>query len=121
MCVGDPIMMGHMLGSLMKSFGSDHIIWGTDCLWWGSPQWIIQAMHRFRMPEQLMERWGYPEITAEDKEKIFGLNAAKVFKVDVDTRRNAIPTDYMSRYKAAYNDRGLMRDNHYYGWVPKEG
>src|SRR5438105_2749854 len=39
-------MMSHLIGSLMKSFGPDRTLWGTDCLWWGSPQWIIQAMHR---------------------------------------------------------------------------
>ena len=98
--------MGHLLGSLAKSFGTDHIIWGTDCLWWGSPQWIIQAMHRFRMPDELQKRWGYPEITREDKEKIFGLNAATLLNVNVDAQRRAIPEDYLSRYKAAYRDQG---------------
>ncbi len=117
MCVGDPVLMGHLLGSIAKSFGTDHIIWGTDCLWWGSPQWIIQAMRRFRMPEDLQERWGYPEITDEDKEKIFGLNAARLFKVDVEAQRNAIPSDYMSRYKQAYLERGILPENNYYGWV----
>jgi len=117
MCVGDPVMMAHLLGSLMKSFGADHIIWGTDCLWWGSPQWIIQAMHRFQMPEEMQKKWGYPPITKRDKEMIFGLNAARLYKIDVKAQRKAIPQDYMTRYKAAYIDSGRLRDNRYYGWV----
>ena len=117
MCVGDPVMMGHLLGSLKKSFGVDHIIWGTDCLWWGSPQWIIQAMHRFQMPEAMQKRWGYSAITAADKEKIFGVNAAKLFKVDIKAQRKAIPDDYMSRYKTAYLERGILPDNVFHGWV----
>jgi hypothetical protein len=117
MCVGDPVMMAHLLGSLAKSFGTDHIIWGTDCLWWGSPQWIIQAMHRFQMPEPLQKKWGYPAITQTDKEKIFALNAAKLFKVDIKAQRKAIPDDYMSRYKVAYKDTGILPDNRFHGWV----
>ncbi|MBM3775278.1 MAG: hypothetical protein FJW37_08950, partial [Acidobacteria bacterium] len=117
MCVGDPVMMGHLLGSLLKSFGSDHVFWGTDCLWWGSPQWIIQAMHRFRMPEALQKRWGYPPITRADKEKMFALNAARLYKVDLKARRKAIPADYLSRYKTAYLEHGLLPENKYYGWV----
>lgn len=117
MCVGDPVMMAHLIGSLMKSFGSDHILWGTDCLWWGSPQWIIQAMHRLQIPENMQKRYGYPSITRADKEKIFALNAAKLFKVDLKAQRKAIPDDYMSRYKQAYLDRGILPDNKFYGWI----
>ena len=117
MCVGDPVMMGHLMGSLMKSFGPDRILWGTDCLWWGSPQWIVQAMHRFQMPAELQSTWGYPPITKKDKEKIFGLNAAKLYNIDVKGRRKAIPDDYMSQYKLAYLDRRLLPENKFYGWV----
>jgi hypothetical protein len=74
-------------------------------------------MQRFQMPEAIAKKWGYPAITTADKEKIFGLNAAKLFKVDVKAQRKAIPDDYMSRYKAAYLDRGLLPDNVFHGWV----
>ena len=69
------------------------------------------------MPDELRKKWGYPEITREDKEKIFALNAAKVFKVDLKAQRKAIPDDYMSRYKAAYLDRRILPDNKFYGWI----
>jgi hypothetical protein len=40
------------------------------------------------------------------QEPIFGLNAARVFGVDVHATRNAIPQDYLSRIKMAYLDEG---------------
>ena len=115
--IADPIIAMHGIGKNIKHYGSDHVIWGTDCLWWGSPQWIIQAMHRFQMPEAMQKRWGYSAITAADKEKIFGVNAAKLFKVDIKAQRKAIPDDYMSRYKTAYLDRGILPENVFHGWV----
>ena len=69
------------------------------------------------MPEPLQKKWGYPAITKADKEKIFSLNAAKVFHVDLKAQRKAIPDDYMSRYKIAYRDSGILPDNTFHGWV----
>jgi predicted TIM-barrel fold metal-dependent hydrolase len=86
--------VGHLLGKLVTSFGSDHVIWGTDAIWWGSPQWQIDALKTFKMPERLMEEFGYPEITDEIKAQIFGLNAARLYGVDVDAVRCTLPPDF---------------------------
>ena len=43
-----------------RSFGADHVIWGTDCIWWGSPQWLIEAFRRFQIPDELVEGYGSP-------------------------------------------------------------
>ena len=40
------------------------------------------------------------------KEQIFGLNAARVFGVDVNAKRNELPKDYLSQMKMAYLDEG---------------
>jgi uncharacterized protein len=53
------MLCGHVLGMLAQSFGADHILWGTDSIRWGSPQWPIEALRRFTMPESLMKRFGY--------------------------------------------------------------
>ena len=70
-------MCQHLIGRNIKLYGVDHVIWGTDCLWWGSPQWAIDAFKRFQISDELCEKFGYKKLTKEDKAKIFGLNAAQ--------------------------------------------
>jgi predicted TIM-barrel fold metal-dependent hydrolase len=41
LAVTDPVLAAHGLGKNIKYYGSDHVVWGTDCLWWGSPQWVL--------------------------------------------------------------------------------
>jgi hypothetical protein len=105
------------MGKNIKLYGVDHVIWGTDCLWWGSPQWVIDALKRFQISDAVCEKFGYAKLTKDDKAKIFGLNAARLYGVDVSARRNALPGDTLSRLKTAYLDRGGLRDNAAYGWV----
>jgi uncharacterized protein len=112
-----PVLAAHLIGQLLGSFGAEHMIWGTDSLWWGSPQWQIEAFRRFQIPDEMQKKFGYRAITPQDKEKIFGLNAARVYKIDVAAKRKAIPKDYMSHIKAAYNQNGAERSNNFYGWV----
>ena len=57
------------------------------------------------------------QLTRATKEQIFGLNAARVFGVDVDAKRNEIPRDYLSRMKMAYLDEGPAPSHRWYGWV----
>jgi predicted TIM-barrel fold metal-dependent hydrolase len=120
LAVEHPVMAQHLIGKNVKFYGVDHVIWGTDCLWWGSPQWVIDAFKRFQISDELCDKFGYAKLTKDDKAKIFGLNAAKVYGVDVTTKRNALPADALSKLKTAYIDRGGTRDNAAYGWVRKD-
>src|SRR5437667_11284044 len=103
--IADPKMAMHGMGKNIKLYGSDHVIWGTDCLWWGSPQWVIDAFKRFQISDALCEKFGYAKLSEDDKAKIFGLNAAKLYGVDGSAKRNALPKDTFSKLKAAYNDQ----------------
>ena len=115
--IADPVMAMHGIGKNIKYFGADHVIWGTDCLWWGSPQWVIDAFKRFQISDEMCEKFGYQKITKEDKAKIFGLNAARIYNVDVKTQRKALPADALSKMHIAYNEMGASRENAAYGWV----
>jgi hypothetical protein len=117
LAVAHPELCMHGMGKNIKHYGSDHVVWGTDCLWWGSPQWAIDAFKRFQISDEFCEKFGYKKITKEDKAKIFGLNAAKLYKVDVKAKRKALPADALEKLKMAYLDRGGQRDNAAYGWV----
>src|SRR2546426_11786782 len=77
MVITSPLLCGHVLGMLVQSFGADHVLWGTDSIWWGSPQWQIEALRRFTMPESLMRRFGYRPLTPDVKAGVLGLHAAR--------------------------------------------
>ena len=41
--VANPRCAAAMMGTLIKGMGSDHVVWGTDSVWYGSPQWQAEA------------------------------------------------------------------------------
>jgi len=70
-----------MLRKLLGALGPDRILWGTDSIWYGSPQPLIDAFRAFEIPQSFQERFGYPPLTAETKEKILSHNARRVYAV----------------------------------------
>jgi predicted TIM-barrel fold metal-dependent hydrolase len=113
----NPTACAHLLGQIIDAFGADHVLWGTDSIWYGTPQWQIEAFRRFEIPEALITQHQYTPLSRAVKEQIFGLNAARVFGVDVNAKRNEIPKDYLSRMKMAYLDEGATPSHRWYGWV----
>jgi predicted TIM-barrel fold metal-dependent hydrolase len=100
----DPDQAAHLLGKLLVHLGEDRILWGTDSIWYGSPQDQIQAFRAFEISQEFQQRYGYPALTAERKQKIFGLNAAKVYGIDVDEVRSAQNDDNVAKARHAYAD-----------------
>jgi uncharacterized protein len=96
----DTIAAQHYLGKLLKYFGPDNIVWGTDCILSGSPQAQIEAFRAFTITPQFQQQYGYPELTQEIKKKIFGLNAARIFRIDPVARRCAVTNDSFAKAKA---------------------
>jgi uncharacterized protein len=113
----NPTACAHLLGQVIAAFGADHVLWGTDSIWYGTPQWQIEAFRRFEIPDALVEKHGYAPLTRPVKEQIFGLNAARLFSVDVAAKRNEIPADYLSRIKMSYLEEGPAPSHRWYGWV----
>lgn len=113
---GNPTRCLHMLGQMIQVAGADHILWGTDCIWGGSPQSQIERLRRLRMPQELIDKYRYAPLTEEVKNQIFGLNAARLFGIDVKARRNAIRADRLSQVREEYR-RNPAPSNTQYGWV----
>ncbi len=112
-----PLVCAHLLGQIIAAFGVDHILWGTDSIWYGTPQWQIEAFRRFQIPEPVIEKHKFQPLTREVKEKIFGLNAARIFSVDVLAKRQVVPKDYLSRIRMSYLEEGPEPSHRLYGWV----
>jgi predicted TIM-barrel fold metal-dependent hydrolase len=101
--MGRPDEAAHVMGKLLATFGEQRIMWGTDSLWFGSPQDQIQAFRAFTISEEYQEKFGYPPLTPEAKRAIFGLNAARVYGLDVPALRTSALQSTRREYRAAPN------------------
>ena len=101
----DPDAAAHALGKLFKYVGEDNVLWGTDSIWYGSPQDQIQAFRTFQIADALVARHGYPTITPSLRAKVFGRNALAVYKVPDDVVRHHLPRDRVTREREEYLER----------------
>jgi predicted TIM-barrel fold metal-dependent hydrolase len=107
----------HMLGQMIQVAGADHILWGTDSIWNGSPQSQIERLRRFKIADDLIEKEGYPQLSAEIKDQIFGLNAARLLGVDHKAERKKIKADKLSALRNERRYDPATRSNTQYGWL----
>jgi predicted TIM-barrel fold metal-dependent hydrolase len=116
----DPDQCAHLLGKLITHVGPKRIAWGTDSLWYGSPQAEIVAMRRFEFTDRGKELYHLPfglEGDVEDptqraprpertiRNGILGRNAARAYGINVEARRNAIGCDDVQQLR----DNGYLR------------
>jgi uncharacterized protein len=80
----DPVESQHVIGKLMKRLGSKRILWGTDAVWVGSPQPLIEAFRLFTISEEFQSKYGYPPLTDDDKANILGRNAIELLGISAD-------------------------------------
>jgi len=91
--ITQPDQAAHALGKVLSRVGRDRVMWGTDAIWYGSPQPQIMAMRAFQISVEFQDRYGYPALTDEVKAGVFGLNAAKLFGLDATAMRCGLATD----------------------------
>ena len=98
----DPEAAAHALGKLLKYCGENNVLWGTDSIWYGSPQDQIQAFRAFQIAPELRAKYGYPEMTPQLRAKIFGLSAAKVYSINPDEVKRYAGRDRIARDRLGY-------------------
>ncbi|MEX2196133.1 MAG: hypothetical protein WD844_12685 [Thermoleophilaceae bacterium] len=106
--MGDPNDSVHLLGKLIKHVGPKRIAWGTDSLWYGSPQSEIIALRKLEFSDEAKELYNLPYGLDGDVEDptqpapnsartirngILGRNAADAYNIDPDAQRHAIQCD----------------------------
>nr|VFK23616.1 MAG: hypothetical protein BECKLFY1418C_GA0070996_11485 [Candidatus Kentron sp. LFY] len=112
----EPDQAAHLIGKLLKYLGEDNVLWGTDCIFYGSPQDQIQAFRTFQISEEFQEKFGYPKITDDIRAKVFGLSSAKIYGIVPERYAQARPTDPIILAKSAYLDQ---RDPTFRTYGPK--
>jgi hypothetical protein len=79
MIVTFPTVWAHLIGQLLYYMRDDHIVFGSDSLWYGGPQWQIDGLWRFQIPHQIQDKWRYPSLDNGAKRNILGLNSARLY------------------------------------------
>ncbi len=100
----DPDSAAHALGKLFRYVGEDNVLWGTDSIWYGSPQDQIQAFRTFQISAQFQEQFGYTPITPALRRKVFGLNAARPYNISADEIATHLAGDVISQRRVAYRE-----------------
>jgi len=119
--MAEPRLSAVMMGQLIAGMGADHVCWGTDAIWTGSPQWQIEALRRLEIPPELQSKYNFKPLGAADgavKNAIFGENNARLYGVKA-ALRVALQADHLAEYKALYERHGAGRTNLAYGYVRK--
>jgi predicted TIM-barrel fold metal-dependent hydrolase len=98
----EPNSAAHALGKLFKHVGEDRVLWGTDSIWYGSPQDQIVAFRAFQISPELRETHGYPELTPKLRAKVFGLNAATPYRLSLEDIKRHASADWVQQARAAY-------------------
>jgi predicted TIM-barrel fold metal-dependent hydrolase len=101
----DPDSAAHALGKLLTHVGEDNVLWGTDSIWYGSPQDQIQAFRTFQISDELVAMHGYPKITPRLRAKVFGHNALAAYAVAPAVVRQHVAADRISHERDDYRDR----------------
>jgi predicted TIM-barrel fold metal-dependent hydrolase len=120
--VSHPRHCAALLGTLIRGMGSDHVLWGTDSVWYGSPQWQIEAFRRIEIPEDMQRAHGFTPLGAADgplRNAILGRNAARLYGLAVDQagRPPGVDDDYLARLRRDYEQNGRQPSNTAYGYV----
>ena len=121
-----PRLAATMLAKLIKGMGADHVLWGTDSIWFGSPQWQIEAFRRIEIPADLQDKYGFEPLGPANgpiKNAIFGINAAGQYSIELDAQGHPLEKyqdDELSHLKSAYLAAGNQRDNLFWGWIQKQ-
>ena len=81
-----PRQFAETLGKLLFWAGEDKIIYGSEAPIW-QPQWALEAFWDFQLPQDLVEGYGYPQLTEQAKRKILGENLLRLHGLDVEETR----------------------------------
>ena len=63
------------------------------------PDPIIRHFWNFEMPPELVEGYGYPDLTPQIKAKILGRNLARMHGIDLEDKRVSIANDRWSELR----------------------
>ena len=116
--VAEPRLGAALMGILINGLGADHVCWGTDAIWTGSPQWQIESLRRLEIPEDMQKKYGFAPLggaTGPVKTAIFSGNNMRLYGIQKRTDLG----DRFAGMKEDYLKNGAARSNLRYGYARK--
>jgi len=118
--VAEPRLSAALMGMLIKGLGADRVVWGTDAVWTGAPQWQIEGLRRLEIPDDMQRNHGFQALGPADgpvKTAIFSGNSARLY--GLEKHAAIVAQDRFAALKADYQQHGPGRSNLRYGYVSK--
>ena len=98
-----PMFFAKVMGELLFWVGEDKMTFGSDYGIW-EPKWQVEGLVDWEMPAS-EEYADYPKLGTAGKKKILGLNAARLYDIDVPEELR-LPAD--AGAPAAQDDAALV-------------
>jgi predicted TIM-barrel fold metal-dependent hydrolase len=86
-----PRYTAEMLAEMLYWLGPDRILFGSDYALW-HPKWIIEEFLRFELPKDIESEYKV-DLSLETKKKILGLNAARLYDIDIEAQKKKLARD----------------------------
>jgi uncharacterized protein len=118
--VAEPRLAAALMGMLVKGLGADRVVWGTDAVWTGAPQWQIEGLRRLEIPEDMQKKRGFAPLGAADgavKTAIFSGNTARLY--GLEQHADLVKGDQFAALKDDYIRNGPGRSNLRYGYITR--
>ncbi len=84
-----PRYFAQIMGELLYWIGEDRILFSSDYALW-TPKWLVEKFVDFQIPEDMTE---YAPISTDQKRKVLGLNAAKLYDIPVPANLQVAEAD----------------------------
>jgi uncharacterized protein len=95
-----PRRFAEVLGNMMYWGGEDRILWAAGAML-VHPQVVLEAFLDFQMPEDLVQGYGYPQLTEESKRKMLGENYCRLHGLNPEEAKAAVVDDEWFRRRKA--------------------
>lgn len=90
-----PRYFAEIMANLLFWIGPDKILFGSDYALW-EPKWLIEKFMAFELPDDLKQEYGV-DLTMENKQKILGLNAARLYGITPNEHLSKISSDALAQ------------------------
>jgi predicted TIM-barrel fold metal-dependent hydrolase len=83
-----PRYFAQIIGELLYWLNEDRLLFGSDYAIW-QPKWLVEKFVDFQIPDDMLGEYG--ALTPDIKRKILGLNAARLYDIEVPAELELVP------------------------------
>jgi predicted TIM-barrel fold metal-dependent hydrolase len=94
-----PKYFAHVISQLLMWLGPDKLLYGSDYGIW-TPDWLVEDLMAFELPEDITRETG-AVLDLEAKRKILGLNAARLYGIDIEVQKLLLASEPQRRVAEA--------------------